>query len=241
MGIESFTAIINPPQSCILAIGATEKKLVLDEESARGFKEVSVMKATLSCDHRVVDGAVGAKWMKSFKAYLEVSRSIHRASFVADGVVECTVASLVHAVVSFHGGRLSRMLNTLSFTPVVAYLQLLSERRRDELETGLQSSNVSNPSLPLLSSPTAPTSTTDRAMSRPQVGTSYGTPVSRTAPYLNPRAPIQHSAYKQQGVRGVGGQAANGAYQSPRSHARDKYAKHFNGRESPRLEERAEE
>ncbi|KAK4705212.1 pyruvate dehydrogenase E2 component (dihydrolipoamide acetyltransferase), partial [Phenoliferia sp. Uapishka_3] len=71
MGIESFTAIINPPQSCILAIGATEKKLVLDAESERGFREVSVMKATLSCDHRVVDGAVGARWMKAFKSYLE--------------------------------------------------------------------------------------------------------------------------------------------------------------------------
>ncbi|GAA5966771.1 hypothetical protein JCM21900_002911 [Sporobolomyces salmonicolor] len=71
MGIDSFTAIINPPQSCILAIGATEKKLVLDETSEKGFKEVSVMKATLSCDHRVVDGAVGARWLKAFKSYLE--------------------------------------------------------------------------------------------------------------------------------------------------------------------------
>ncbi len=62
MGIDNFTAIINPPQSCILAIGATEKKLVLDEESERGFKEIEVMKVTMSCDHRVVDGAVGAKW-----------------------------------------------------------------------------------------------------------------------------------------------------------------------------------
>lgn len=75
MGVESFTAIINPPQSCILAIGATEKKLVLDEASERGFKEVNVMKATLSSDHRVVDGAVAAKWMKAFKSYLEVSNS----------------------------------------------------------------------------------------------------------------------------------------------------------------------
>ncbi|GAA5855619.1 hypothetical protein JCM8547_001620 [Rhodosporidiobolus lusitaniae] len=71
MGIDSFTAIINPPQSCILAIGATEKKLVLDEAAEKGFKEVSVMKATLSCDHRVVDGAVGARWLKAFKSYLE--------------------------------------------------------------------------------------------------------------------------------------------------------------------------
>ncbi|GAA6010019.1 hypothetical protein JCM11491_005832 [Sporobolomyces phaffii] len=71
MGIDSFTAIINPPQSCILAIGGTEKKLVLDAASEKGFKEVSVMKATLSCDHRVVDGAVGARWLKAFKSYLE--------------------------------------------------------------------------------------------------------------------------------------------------------------------------
>ncbi|BGP39138.1 hypothetical protein JCM10450v2_003092 [Rhodotorula kratochvilovae] len=71
MGVDSFTAIINPPQSCILAIGATEKKLVLDASAEKGFKEVSVMKATLSCDHRVVDGAVGARWLKAFKSYLE--------------------------------------------------------------------------------------------------------------------------------------------------------------------------
>ncbi|TNY17852.1 CND02450-like protein [Rhodotorula diobovata] len=71
MGVDSFTAIINPPQSCILAIGGTDKKLVLDPSSDKGFKEVSVMKATLSCDHRVVDGAVGARWLKAFKSYLE--------------------------------------------------------------------------------------------------------------------------------------------------------------------------
>ncbi|GAA5968053.1 hypothetical protein JCM8115_000016 [Rhodotorula mucilaginosa] len=71
MGIDSFTAIINPPQSCILAIGTSEKKLVLDPTAEKGFKEVNVMKATLSCDHRVVDGAVGARWMKAFKSYLE--------------------------------------------------------------------------------------------------------------------------------------------------------------------------
>jgi len=76
MGVESFTAIINPPQSCILAIGATDKKLVVDPSSDKGFKEVSVMKATLSCDHRVVDGAVGARWLKAFKSYLEVRPSL---------------------------------------------------------------------------------------------------------------------------------------------------------------------
>ena len=76
MGVESFTAIINPPQSCILAIGGTEKKLILDESSEKGFKQVSVMKVTMSCDHRVVDGAVGASWLKAFKNYLESPLSL---------------------------------------------------------------------------------------------------------------------------------------------------------------------
>merc|ERR1711939_487171 len=71
MGVHSFTAIINPPQSCILAIGASEKKLVMDATSEKGFKEVSVMKATISADHRVVDGARAAAWMQAFKQYLE--------------------------------------------------------------------------------------------------------------------------------------------------------------------------
>ncbi|KAK8858392.1 pyruvate dehydrogenase complex dihydrolipoamide acetyltransferase [Kwoniella newhampshirensis] len=70
-GIDNFTAIINPPQSCILAIGKTDSKLVLAPEEPKGFKEVQVMKATLSSDHRTVDGAVGAKWLKAFKDYME--------------------------------------------------------------------------------------------------------------------------------------------------------------------------
>ena len=70
-GINQFTAIINPPQSCILAIGATESKLVIAPEEERGFKEVKVMKVTLSSDHRTVDGAVAAQWLKSFTQYME--------------------------------------------------------------------------------------------------------------------------------------------------------------------------
>ena len=70
-GIDQFTAIINPPQSCILAVGQTTTKLVLAPEEERGFKEVKVMKVTLSSDHRTVDGAVGAKWLKAFKDYME--------------------------------------------------------------------------------------------------------------------------------------------------------------------------
>ncbi|KXN73550.1 pyruvate dehydrogenase [Conidiobolus coronatus NRRL 28638] len=70
-GVNSFTAIINPPQSCILAVGGTEKKLVLNPNTEKGFSESNVMKVTLSCDHRVVDGAVGAQWLKKFKELLE--------------------------------------------------------------------------------------------------------------------------------------------------------------------------
>ena len=71
MGIDSFTAIINPPQSCILAIGTSEKKLVLDPTAEKGFKEVNVMKATLSCDHRVVDGYDAASYVQALKKLLE--------------------------------------------------------------------------------------------------------------------------------------------------------------------------
>jgi len=68
-GIKSFSAIINPPQACILAVGAADKRVVPGEGG--GFDEVTVMNVTLSCDHRVVDGAVGAQWVKAFKGYIE--------------------------------------------------------------------------------------------------------------------------------------------------------------------------
>eukprot|EP00794_Sanderia_malayensis_P012200 gene12200-13456_t len=70
-GIKNFSAVINPPQSCILAIGSTEKKLLPDEDSESGFRNANIMSVTLSCDHRVVDGAVGAQWLKHFKNYLQ--------------------------------------------------------------------------------------------------------------------------------------------------------------------------
>ncbi|THH02160.1 hypothetical protein EW026_g692 [Hermanssonia centrifuga] len=70
-GISHFTAIINPPQSCILAVGATQPTLVPAPEEEKGFKVTQVMKVTLSADHRAVDGAVGARWLQAFKSYLE--------------------------------------------------------------------------------------------------------------------------------------------------------------------------
>jgi pyruvate dehydrogenase E2 component (dihydrolipoamide acetyltransferase) len=70
-GINDFTAIINPPQSCILAVGGTQQKVVADETTTTGFAVRDVMEVTLSADHRVVDGAVGATWLKSFKSFME--------------------------------------------------------------------------------------------------------------------------------------------------------------------------
>ena len=70
-GISHFTAIINSPQSCILAVGGTTKKVVPTGKSDSPYKTVNSMSVTLSCDHRVVDGAVGAQWLKHFKSFME--------------------------------------------------------------------------------------------------------------------------------------------------------------------------
>lgn len=67
-GIDEFTAIINPPDSCILAVGAIKQTVKFDGEVA---KPTNVMKVTLSCDHRVVDGASGASFLQTFKELLE--------------------------------------------------------------------------------------------------------------------------------------------------------------------------
>lgn len=67
-GIESFTAIINPPDACILAVGGiNEVPVVKDGAIVPG----NIMKVTLSCDHRVVDGATGAAFLQDFKNLLE--------------------------------------------------------------------------------------------------------------------------------------------------------------------------
>ncbi|GBR73430.1 pyruvate dehydrogenase complex dihydrolipoamide acetyltransferase [Acidiphilium acidophilum] len=72
-GITSFSAIINPPQGAILAIGAGEKRPVV-----RGSELAiaTVMTVTLSCDHRVVDGAIGAEFLAAFKAIVEAPLSL---------------------------------------------------------------------------------------------------------------------------------------------------------------------
>jgi pyruvate dehydrogenase E2 component (dihydrolipoamide acetyltransferase) len=68
MDIEEFTAIINPPDSCILAVGKI-KEIVVKKD--KDFSVTNVMKVTLSCDHRSVDGAVGAAFLQTLKKYME--------------------------------------------------------------------------------------------------------------------------------------------------------------------------
>ena len=67
-GIDSFDAVINPPHSSILAVGRAEKKPVVKDDA---IKIATMMGATLSCDHRVIDGALGAELLAAFRAYLE--------------------------------------------------------------------------------------------------------------------------------------------------------------------------
>ncbi|MFT3705715.1 MAG: pyruvate dehydrogenase complex dihydrolipoamide acetyltransferase [Agriterribacter sp.] len=68
MDIDEFTAIINPPDSAIMAVGRIKEVVV---KKGDGFAVSNVMKITLSCDHRSVDGAVGAAFLQTFKKYLE--------------------------------------------------------------------------------------------------------------------------------------------------------------------------
>jgi pyruvate dehydrogenase E2 component (dihydrolipoamide acetyltransferase) len=68
MDIDEFTAIINPPDSCILAVGKIKEVVV---RKGDGFGTTQMMKVTLSCDHRSVDGAVGASFLQTLKKYME--------------------------------------------------------------------------------------------------------------------------------------------------------------------------
>ena len=78
-GIRSFSAIINPPQAAILAVGAAERRVVPNtgaDAKEAPFKASTVLSATLSCDHRVVDGAVGAQWLSAFKGFVEAPNTM---------------------------------------------------------------------------------------------------------------------------------------------------------------------
>jgi pyruvate dehydrogenase E2 component (dihydrolipoamide acetyltransferase) len=68
MGIKSFASILNPPQGMILSVGAGEERPVVKDGA---LAKATVMTVTLTCDHRVVDGATGAKWISAFKGFIE--------------------------------------------------------------------------------------------------------------------------------------------------------------------------
>jgi pyruvate dehydrogenase E2 component (dihydrolipoamide acetyltransferase) len=73
-GVNNFSAIVNPPQACILAVGGATKTVVVNENAKEGeepYKVAHLMNVTLSSDHRVVDGALAAEWGLAFKSYIE--------------------------------------------------------------------------------------------------------------------------------------------------------------------------
>jgi pyruvate dehydrogenase E2 component (dihydrolipoamide acetyltransferase) len=68
LGIDEFTAVINPPEAAILAVGAMTPKPVVREGE---IVVRQMMRVTMSCDHRVIDGATGARFLQTFKKLLE--------------------------------------------------------------------------------------------------------------------------------------------------------------------------
>ncbi len=72
-GIKNFTAVINPPQAAIIAVGAGEERAIARD----GKLEVAqMMTVTMSCDHRVIDGATGARFLQTFKQFIEEPASM---------------------------------------------------------------------------------------------------------------------------------------------------------------------
>ncbi|HWU25818.1 MAG TPA: pyruvate dehydrogenase complex dihydrolipoamide acetyltransferase [Rhizomicrobium sp.] len=67
-GIKDFTAVINPPQAAILAVGASESRAIVRNDK---IEIADIMTVTLSCDHRVIDGATGARFLQAFRLFIE--------------------------------------------------------------------------------------------------------------------------------------------------------------------------
>jgi pyruvate dehydrogenase E2 component (dihydrolipoamide acetyltransferase) len=72
-GIREFTAVINPPHAAILAIGAGEQRAIVRDGK---IETATVMSVTMSCDHRVIDGATGARFLQAFKGFIEEPASM---------------------------------------------------------------------------------------------------------------------------------------------------------------------
>jgi pyruvate dehydrogenase E2 component (dihydrolipoamide acetyltransferase) len=73
MGIRQFASILNPPEGMILSVGAGEKRAVVKNDKV---EIATIMTVTLTCDHRVVDGATGARWLASFKQFVETPEAM---------------------------------------------------------------------------------------------------------------------------------------------------------------------
>jgi pyruvate dehydrogenase E2 component (dihydrolipoamide acetyltransferase) len=72
-GIRDFTAVINPPQSAILAVGTGEERAVVKDGKVIG---ATILSVTMGCDHRVIDGATGARFLQTFKTFVEEPASM---------------------------------------------------------------------------------------------------------------------------------------------------------------------
>jgi pyruvate dehydrogenase E2 component (dihydrolipoamide acetyltransferase) len=73
-GIKSFASIINPPEGMILSVGAGEKRVVVNDEDE--LEAATMMSVTLTCDHRVIGGAEGSKWLQAFKRFVEAPEAM---------------------------------------------------------------------------------------------------------------------------------------------------------------------
>ncbi len=72
-GVKAFSSIINPPEGMILSVGAGDKRAVVKNDKV---EIATVMTVTLTCDHRVVDGATGARWLQTFKQFVETPEAM---------------------------------------------------------------------------------------------------------------------------------------------------------------------
>ena len=77
-GVNQFDAIINPPQCAILAVGTSTRVWTEDDKKKGGFS--TMLSLSLSCDHRAIDGATGAAFLKSLKQHLEAPSSLFGAN-----------------------------------------------------------------------------------------------------------------------------------------------------------------
>ena len=105
-GVREFAAIINPPHATILAVGAARRQAV--EKADGGVAFASVMTVTLSCDHRVVDGALGAELLAAFRGFVEqpVTMLVVRTVTMADDKIEVLLVgppkpTIVNGLASF--------------------------------------------------------------------------------------------------------------------------------------------